>query len=129
MLSSQGLVWSSCVLHILRSRWRTSLPVCELWRLYWTSLGPEPRLEMTRSVCRFFCSTGLKIVLTVCLSQALSVELLSVLHRLMVTRESQCVQLAVLNLLQQIVSAAQEHVREKRHSAEGEHSSIHSQNL
>lgn len=50
--------------------------------------------------------------------QALSVELLSVLHRLMVTRESQCVQLAVLNLLQQIVSAAQEHVREKRHSAE-----------
>ncbi|XP_070698755.1 HEAT repeat-containing protein 5A [Pempheris klunzingeri] len=50
--------------------------------------------------------------------QALSVELLSVLHRLMVTRESASVQLAVLELLRQIVSAAQEHVREKRHSAE-----------
>uniref|UniRef100_A0AAQ6A9E4 HEAT repeat-containing protein 5A n=1 Tax=Amphiprion ocellaris TaxID=80972 RepID=A0AAQ6A9E4_AMPOC len=50
--------------------------------------------------------------------QALSVELLSVLHRLMVTRESASVQLAVLDLLQQIVTAAQEHVREKRHSAE-----------
>ncbi|XP_036928579.1 HEAT repeat-containing protein 5A isoform X7 [Acanthopagrus latus] len=50
--------------------------------------------------------------------QALSVELLSVLHRLMVTRESVPVQLAVLDLLRQIVTAAQEHVREKRHSAE-----------
>uniref|UniRef100_UPI0037E9B09A HEAT repeat-containing protein 5A n=1 Tax=Semicossyphus pulcher TaxID=241346 RepID=UPI0037E9B09A len=50
--------------------------------------------------------------------QALSVELLSVLHRLMVTRESESVQLAVLDLLRQIVTAAQEHVREKRHSAE-----------
>ncbi|KAI3367144.1 hypothetical protein L3Q82_008134 [Scortum barcoo] len=50
--------------------------------------------------------------------QALSVELLSVLHRLMVTRESALVQLAVLDLLRQIVTAAQEHVREKRHSAE-----------
>lgn len=48
-------------------------------------------------------------------------ELLSVLHRLMVTRESVSVQLAVLDLLRQIVTAAQEHVREKRHSAEGEH--------
>ena len=47
-------------------------------------------------------------------------ELLSVLHRLMVTRESVPVQLAVLDLLRQIVTAAQEHVREKRHSAEGE---------
>lgn len=52
-------------------------------------------------------------------------ELLSVLHRLMVTRESGCVQLAVLDLLQQIVTAAQEHVREKRHSAEGEHTFSH----
>ncbi|XP_047467316.1 HEAT repeat-containing protein 5A [Mugil cephalus] len=51
-------------------------------------------------------------------NQALSVELLSVLHRLMVTRESAPVQLAVLDLLRQIVAAAQEHVREKRHSAE-----------
>ncbi|XP_058470663.1 HEAT repeat-containing protein 5A isoform X2 [Solea solea] len=50
--------------------------------------------------------------------QALSVELLSVLHRLMVTREAASVQLAVLDLLRQIVTAAQEHVREKRHSAE-----------
>lgn len=51
--------------------------------------------------------------------QVLSVELLSVLHRLMVTREAACVQRAVLELLRQIVTAAQEHVREKRHSAEG----------
>lgn len=51
--------------------------------------------------------------------QALSVELLSVLHRLMVTREAVSVQLPVLDLLRQIVTAAQEHVREKRHSAEG----------
>uniref|UniRef100_A0A673BXE7 HEAT repeat-containing protein 5A n=1 Tax=Sphaeramia orbicularis TaxID=375764 RepID=A0A673BXE7_9TELE len=46
------------------------------------------------------------------------VELLGVLHRLMVTREAESVQLAVLDLLRQIVTAAQEHVREKRHSAE-----------
>ncbi|XP_056332537.1 HEAT repeat-containing protein 5A [Danio aesculapii] len=50
--------------------------------------------------------------------QALSVELLSVLHRLIVTRESPSIQLAVLELVQQIICAAQEHVREKRHSAE-----------
>ncbi|XP_071403558.1 HEAT repeat-containing protein 5A-like, partial [Centroberyx affinis] len=50
--------------------------------------------------------------------QSLSVELLSVLHRLMVTRESAAVQLAVLDLVRQIVQAAQEHVKEKRHSAE-----------
>ncbi|KAL2098993.1 hypothetical protein ACEWY4_005473 [Coilia grayii] len=50
--------------------------------------------------------------------QALSVELLTVLHRLMVTRESVEVQLAVLQLVRQVVCAAQEHVREKRHSAE-----------
>uniref|UniRef100_A0A669BLL6 HEAT repeat-containing protein 5A n=1 Tax=Oreochromis niloticus TaxID=8128 RepID=A0A669BLL6_ORENI len=50
--------------------------------------------------------------------QALSVELLSVLHRLMLTRESISVQLAVLDLLQRIVAAAHEHIREKRHSAE-----------
>ncbi|TDG98505.1 hypothetical protein EPR50_G00201100 [Perca flavescens] len=50
--------------------------------------------------------------------QALSVELLSVLHRLMVTREFVSVQLSVLDLLRQIVTATQEHVREKRHSAE-----------
>ncbi|KAJ8391412.1 hypothetical protein AAFF_G00090420 [Aldrovandia affinis] len=50
--------------------------------------------------------------------QALSVELLSVLHRLIVTRESPGVQVAVLQLVQQVVCAAQEHVKEKRHSAE-----------
>jgi len=47
------------------------------------------------------------------------VELLSVLHRLIVTRESPSIQLAVLELVRQIVCAAQEHVKEKRHSAEG----------
>ncbi|XP_016400189.1 HEAT repeat-containing protein 5A isoform X2 [Sinocyclocheilus rhinocerous] len=50
--------------------------------------------------------------------QALSVELLSILHRLIVTRESPSIQLAVLELVRQIVCAAQEHVKEKRHSAE-----------
>ncbi|XP_052001078.1 HEAT repeat-containing protein 5A isoform X2 [Xyrauchen texanus] len=50
--------------------------------------------------------------------QALSVELLSVLHRLIVTRESPSIQQAVLELVHQIVCAAQEHVKEKRHSAE-----------
>uniref|UniRef100_A0AAV2JD53 LAA1-like C-terminal TPR repeats domain-containing protein n=1 Tax=Knipowitschia caucasica TaxID=637954 RepID=A0AAV2JD53_KNICA len=50
--------------------------------------------------------------------QCLSVELLSVLHRLMVTRECAEVQASVLDLLKRIVCAAQEHVREKRHSAE-----------
>ncbi|XP_066529311.1 HEAT repeat-containing protein 5A isoform X2 [Hoplias malabaricus] len=49
--------------------------------------------------------------------QALSVELLSVLHRLIVTRESPGIQLAVMELVQQVVCAAQEHIREKRHSA------------
>uniref|UniRef100_A0A6Q2YC77 HEAT repeat-containing protein 5A n=1 Tax=Esox lucius TaxID=8010 RepID=A0A6Q2YC77_ESOLU len=48
--------------------------------------------------------------------QVLSVELLSVLHRLLVTREAMAVQLAVLEVVRQVVSAAQEHVREKRHS-------------
>ncbi|KAL0968979.1 hypothetical protein UPYG_G00220780 [Umbra pygmaea] len=50
--------------------------------------------------------------------QALSVELLSVLHRLVVTREAPGVQLAVLEVVQQVVRAAHEHVSEKRHSAE-----------
>lgn len=57
--------------------------------------------------------------------QVLSVELLSVLHRLMLTREAECVQLSVLELLQQVVSAAQELLQEKRHSAEGEGRSAH----
>ncbi|XP_047677260.1 HEAT repeat-containing protein 5A isoform X1 [Tachysurus fulvidraco] len=50
--------------------------------------------------------------------QALSVELLNVLHRLIVTRESPQIQLAVLELVRQVVCATQEHVKEKRHSAE-----------
>lgn len=57
--------------------------------------------------------------------QVLSVELLSVLHRLMLTREAECVQLSVLELLQQVVSAAQELLQEKRHSAEGKGCSAH----
>lgn len=52
-------------------------------------------------------------------------ELLSVLHRLMLTREAERVQLSVLELLQQVVSAAQELLQEKRHSAEGEGGSAH----
>uniref|UniRef100_A0A8B9LQ12 HEAT repeat-containing protein 5A n=1 Tax=Astyanax mexicanus TaxID=7994 RepID=A0A8B9LQ12_ASTMX len=56
--------------------------------------------------------------------QALSVELLSVLHRLIVTRESPEIQLAVLELVRQVVCAAQEHVKEKRHSAEGEKETV-----
>ncbi|XP_058254714.1 HEAT repeat-containing protein 5A isoform X3 [Hemibagrus wyckioides] len=50
--------------------------------------------------------------------QALSVELLNVLHRLIVTRESPQIQLAVLELVRQVVFVTQEHVKEKRHSAE-----------
>lgn len=50
--------------------------------------------------------------------QALSVELLNVLHRLILTRESPAVQLAVLELVRQIICAAEEHVKEKRRSAE-----------
>ncbi|XP_057714513.1 HEAT repeat-containing protein 5A isoform X2 [Corythoichthys intestinalis] len=50
--------------------------------------------------------------------QLLSAELLGVLHRLMVTRESASVQADLLDLLARIVTATQEHVREKRHSAE-----------
>uniref|UniRef100_A0A673MTI6 HEAT repeat-containing protein 5A n=1 Tax=Sinocyclocheilus rhinocerous TaxID=307959 RepID=A0A673MTI6_9TELE len=56
--------------------------------------------------------------------QALSVELLSILHRLIVTRESPSIQLAVLELVRQIVCAAQEHVKEKRHSAEAEKETV-----
>uniref|UniRef100_A0AAX7VRD1 HEAT repeat-containing protein 5A n=1 Tax=Astatotilapia calliptera TaxID=8154 RepID=A0AAX7VRD1_ASTCA len=70
------------------------------------------------------CLRALQVLLEVSWPRAkigndqVSVELLSVLHRLMVTRESVSVQLAVLDLLQRIVAAAHEHIREKRHSAE-----------
>nr|XP_028577095.1 HEAT repeat-containing protein 5A isoform X1 [Podarcis muralis] len=50
--------------------------------------------------------------------QELSVELLNVLHRLIVTRESPDIQLAALEVVRQILLAAQEHVKEKRRSAE-----------
>uniref|UniRef100_A0A8C5QNR6 HEAT repeat-containing protein 5A n=1 Tax=Leptobrachium leishanense TaxID=445787 RepID=A0A8C5QNR6_9ANUR len=48
----------------------------------------------------------------------LAIELISVLHRLLVTRESPEVQILVLEVGKQIVSAAQEHVLERRRSAE-----------
>jgi len=44
----QGSVCSSCVLHTRTTRWRTSLPVCELCRRCWTSPGPEPGSGPTR---------------------------------------------------------------------------------
>ncbi|XP_062973856.1 HEAT repeat-containing protein 5A isoform X2 [Elgaria multicarinata webbii] len=50
--------------------------------------------------------------------QELSVELLNVLHRLILTRESPDIQLAALEVVRQILFAAQEHVKEKRRSAE-----------
>ncbi|XP_032086376.1 HEAT repeat-containing protein 5A isoform X2 [Thamnophis elegans] len=50
--------------------------------------------------------------------QELSVELLNVLHRLILTRESPDIQLAALEVVQQVLFAAQEHVKEKRRSAE-----------
>uniref|UniRef100_A0A670XZM0 HEAT repeat-containing protein 5A n=1 Tax=Pseudonaja textilis TaxID=8673 RepID=A0A670XZM0_PSETE len=50
--------------------------------------------------------------------QELSVELLNVLHRLILTREFPDIQLAALEVVQQVLFAAQEHVKEKRRSAE-----------
>uniref|UniRef100_UPI00398F8C3B HEAT repeat-containing protein 5A isoform X3 n=1 Tax=Pristiophorus japonicus TaxID=55135 RepID=UPI00398F8C3B len=50
--------------------------------------------------------------------QELGVELLNVLHRLILTRESPFIQLAVIDVVEQIIRAAQEHVKEKRRSAE-----------
>ncbi|XP_078089813.1 HEAT repeat-containing protein 5A isoform X2 [Mustelus asterias] len=50
--------------------------------------------------------------------QELGVELLNVLHRLILTRESPFIQLAVIEVVEQIIRAAQEHVKEKRRSAE-----------
>ncbi|KAM6462239.1 HEAT repeat-containing protein 5A isoform 2-T2 [Liasis olivaceus] len=50
--------------------------------------------------------------------QELSVELLNVLHRLILTRESPDIQFAALEVVQQILFAAEEHVKEKRRSAE-----------
>uniref|UniRef100_A0A4W3GT71 HEAT repeat-containing protein 5A n=1 Tax=Callorhinchus milii TaxID=7868 RepID=A0A4W3GT71_CALMI len=51
-------------------------------------------------------------------SDQLGVELLNVLHRLILTRESPFIQLAVIDVVGQIIHAAQEHVKEKRRSAE-----------
>ncbi|KAF6130355.1 HEAT repeat containing 5A [Phyllostomus discolor] len=50
--------------------------------------------------------------------QDLGIELLNVLHRVILTRESPLVQLASLEVVRQIICAAQEHVKEKRRSAE-----------
>ncbi|XP_053450878.1 HEAT repeat-containing protein 5A isoform X3 [Nycticebus coucang] len=50
--------------------------------------------------------------------QDLGIELLNVLHRVILTRESPSIQLASLEVVRQIICAAQEHVREKRRSAE-----------
>ncbi|XP_072425084.1 HEAT repeat-containing protein 5A isoform X1 [Chiloscyllium punctatum] len=50
--------------------------------------------------------------------QELGVELLNVLHRLILTRESPFIQLAVIDVVERIIRAAQEHVKEKRRSAE-----------
>ncbi|XP_039103069.1 HEAT repeat-containing protein 5A isoform X5 [Hyaena hyaena] len=50
--------------------------------------------------------------------QDLGIELLNVLHRVILTRESPSVQLASLEVVRQIICAAQEHVKEKRRSAE-----------
>lgn len=49
----------------------------------------------------------------------MAVELLNVLHRLILTRESPDIQLAALEVVRLILFAAQEHVKEKRRSAEG----------
>ncbi|ERE72582.1 HEAT repeat-containing protein 5A [Cricetulus griseus] len=48
----------------------------------------------------------------------LGIELLNVLHRVILTRESPAIQLASLEVVRQIICAAQEHVKEKRRSAE-----------
>ncbi|XP_051001840.1 HEAT repeat-containing protein 5A [Acomys russatus] len=50
--------------------------------------------------------------------QDLGIELLNVLHRVILTRESPAIQLASLEVVRQIICAAQEHVKEKRRSAE-----------
>ncbi|XP_029807152.1 HEAT repeat-containing protein 5A isoform X8 [Suricata suricatta] len=50
--------------------------------------------------------------------QDLGIELLNVLHRVILTRESPSIQLASLEVVRQIICAAQEHVQEKRRSAE-----------
>ncbi|XP_069806227.1 HEAT repeat-containing protein 5A isoform X2 [Dendropsophus ebraccatus] len=50
--------------------------------------------------------------------QELAIELISVLHRLLLIRESSEIQLLALELGKQILSAAQEHVQERRRSAE-----------
>lgn len=84
--------------------------------------APHSENQMENIEC---CLKALQVFLNtpwprnhICADQPLSVELLSVLLRVMVTRECPSVQKSVLELLKQIVSAAQDHVREKRHSAE-----------
>ncbi|KAJ1103115.1 hypothetical protein NDU88_000543 [Pleurodeles waltl] len=50
--------------------------------------------------------------------QNLAIELLNVLHRLLLTREYPDIQLAALEVAQQVLGATQEHVKERRRSAE-----------
>ncbi|XP_044127665.1 HEAT repeat-containing protein 5A [Bufo gargarizans] len=50
--------------------------------------------------------------------QELAIELISVLHRLLLMRESSEIQLLALEVAKQILSATQEHVQERRRSAE-----------
>ncbi|KAG8560615.1 hypothetical protein GDO81_015048 [Engystomops pustulosus] len=50
--------------------------------------------------------------------QELAIELISVLHRLLLMRESPEIQLLTLEVAKQILNATQEHVQERRRSAE-----------
>ncbi|OCT68730.1 HEAT repeat-containing protein 5A isoform X2 [Xenopus laevis] len=59
----------------------------------------------------------------------LAIELISVLHRLLLMRESSEVQLLVLEVGRQILNAAQDHVRERRRSAEVDDGAEEKENL
>ncbi|CAL8283222.1 unnamed protein product [Lota lota] len=61
--------------------------------------------------------------------QVLSVELVCVLHRVMVTREGAELHLAVLQLVQEILRAARDHVQDKRYSAEVDDGACEKENL
>ncbi|XP_067895448.1 HEAT repeat-containing protein 5A isoform X2 [Heterodontus francisci] len=84
--------------------------------------SPRPDAPMESIVaCLHALRSLLEIVWPRCKigsDQELGVELLNVLHRLILTRESPFIQLAVIDVVEQIICAAQEHVKEKRRSAE-----------
>uniref|UniRef100_A0A8C9G2T0 HEAT repeat containing 5A n=1 Tax=Pavo cristatus TaxID=9049 RepID=A0A8C9G2T0_PAVCR len=67
-----------------------------------------------KEVNKFYFRSSLAIIDVL----ELAVELLNVLHRLILTRESPDIQLAALEVVRLILFAAQEHVKEKRRSAE-----------